>query len=124
MRFLKQQEGSTLIEILIASVILLIVVLAVSGMLLQGYRVMIASGKKSETLHQAQEEMESAIFDPDFDPGGEGYEDVEVAWDDHTIIIFGEPVKGRLITVKRTYGGPMGSVVTYTYFERGEWEEE
>ncbi len=122
MRCLKREEGSTLIEVLIASVILLIVVLAVSGMLLQGYRVMIASGKKSETLHQAQEEMESAIFDPDFDPHGDGYEDVEVTRNEHTIVIFGEPVSGFLVTVKRTYGGPMGSVVTYTYFEPDEKE--
>ena len=116
LRYLRNRGGFTLVEVLVAAAILVIVVVALSGLLLQGYRAMGKAGKKSENLHLAQEEMEAAIADPDYDPGEEGFEDVEVSREPHALEIFGEMVSGTLVTVKRVYPGEGGGEVSYTYF--------
>ncbi len=116
LRYLRNRKGFTLVEVLVAAAILVIVVAALSGLLLQGYRAMGKAGKKSENLHLAQEDMEAAISDPDYDPGKDGCEDTEVSRVPHSLEIFGEIVEGTLITVKRSYPGGGGGEVTYTYF--------
>lgn len=114
MRFLKSRDGFTLVEVLVAAAVLLIVVLGISTLLMQGYRAMGSAGKKSENLHRAQEEMETAITDPGF---GADYEDAEIDRKSHEIEVFGQTVQGTLVTVKRTYAGKPGGEVTYTYFD-------
>lgn len=116
LRYLRNRGGFTLVEVLVAAAILVIVVTALSGLLLQGYRSMNRAGKKSENLHHAQEEMEAAIADPDYDPEEEGSEEVELSRAPHDLEVFGQTVSGTLVTVKRVYPGEGGGEVTYTYF--------
>lgn len=116
MRFLKNRDGFTLVEALVAAAVLLIVVLAISMLMMQGYRSMSAAGKRSESLHGAQEELESAIADPDYDPAEEDSEETEISREPHDLLVFGQTVHGTLVTVKRAYPGQPGGAVTYTYF--------
>ena len=116
MRFLKNKNGFTLIEVLVAVVILVIVVLAISTLMMQGYRTMGAAGKRSESLLVALEEIETAITDPDYDPGAGADEETEVSREPHNLHLFGQTVRGTQVTVKRAYPGHRGGEVTYTYF--------
>lgn len=117
MIFLKRDEGFTLVEVLVAAALLLLVVLVVSAFLLQGYRFTSSAGKRSETAHLAQEDMEksieNAITGGDLEFAGE---DLEIDSEVQTIIVFGEPVHGKLITVTRSCAGDMGGEVVYQYF--------
>jgi len=113
MHFLKRQEGYSLIEVLVATTIFLIAVLAISAILMQGYRAMGSAGRRSVNLHLTQEDMEAAIADPTFDSTDE---DVEITRVPHQIEVFGGTVSGTLVTVKRTYSGQTDGEVTYSYF--------
>lgn len=115
-QILKSNQGHTFAEVLVASTILLLSVLAVSGLLLQGYRIMNAAGKRTLTLHLAQEEMEGAITNPGAGPDSE---DVVIHRDHHNMNLFGEIVEGTLVTVRKNYTGGMSGEVTYTYFIPG-----
>ncbi len=116
-QILKSNQGHTFAEMLVASTILLLSVLAVSGLLLQGYRIMNAAGKRTLTLHLAQEEMEGAITNPGAGPDSE---DVVIQRVPHNMSLFGESVGGTLVTVRRSYAGEMNGEVNYTYFVPGE----
>ncbi len=117
MVFLKRDDGFTLVEVLVAAALLLLVVLVVSAFLLQGFRFTSSAGKRSETAHLAQEDMEksieNAITGADLEFEGE---DVDINSEEETIIVFGEAVHGKLITVRRSYAGEMSGEVIYQYF--------
>lgn len=113
MNFLKCRYGYTLIEVVVATAIFLIAVLAVSGILMQGYRAMGSAGRRSVTLHLTQEEMEAAIANSGFNPEDE---DVEISRSPHQILVFGQSVSGTLVTVTRSYSGQSSGEVVYTYF--------
>lgn len=88
MVFLKRDDGFTLVEVLVAAALLLLVVLVVSAFLLQGFRFTSSAGKRSETAHRAQEDMEKSIEnaitggDPEF-----AGEDVDINSEEQTIIV-------------------------------------
>lgn len=115
LNLLKKQDGFTFIEVIIAVTILFLAVMTVSLLLLQGYQIMASAGKRSESLHLTQEEMEAAIADADY--AGSDYEEVEIDRAmGQEVWVFGEKVTGTLVTVKRIYSGPQGGEITYTYF--------
>ncbi|HOA35884.1 MAG: hypothetical protein WAQ10_00240 [Dethiobacteria bacterium] len=117
MGLLKQENGYILVEVLVAAVILLMAVLAISGLLLQSYRIMDDAEKRSVSLHLAQEEMEAAIMNPSY---YSNHEESEISRVPHQIEVFGQMVSGTLVTVKRTYPGQPGGELVYTYFVPGE----
>lgn len=108
----KRQDGYSLTEVLVAVAIFSLAVLALTSVLTQGYRAMGSAGRRSINLHQAQEDMDAAI-DGDqiaFDDG------VEVTEQPATIQVFGQPVQGTFITVRRVYSGQASGEVVYSYF--------
>lgn len=119
MNILRLRNGYTLIEVMVASAIFLIAVLAVSALLLQGYKAMGMAGNRSINLHVTQEEIEAAIADQGYIPENE---DVRIIRDNVELIVFGNQVGGTLVTVTRTIPGQNGNEVTYTYFVPGDGE--
>lgn len=117
MSVLKGEKGFTLVEVLVASAILVITVLTLSVLLMQGYRIMNSAGKRSANIHLTQEEMEAAIKDPDF---SSDRDDLEITRVPHDLEVFDETVHGTLVTVKRIDSGSGGGEVVYTYFEVSE----
>jgi prepilin-type N-terminal cleavage/methylation domain-containing protein len=110
---LRHQLGYTLVEVIAATAIFLIAVLALSGLLMQGYRAMGAAGKRSVALHYTQQEIEAVIQNLD------ATENVEVIREEDYYMDFegfGISVKGTLITVKYTYPGQSGGGIAYVTF--------
>lgn len=97
-------------EVIAATAVLLIAVLAISALLMQGYRTLGAAGSRSITVHSAQEDIENAIKEPD----GEITE--EISREEYTIEVFGQEIEGTLITVKKSFPGMPGGEITYTTF--------
>ena len=60
-RLLFNQDGFSLVEILVAFVILLIVITAVTPLFTTSYAGIFRAGRKSNALYQAQRDIESAI---------------------------------------------------------------
>lgn len=113
MRKLICRSGYTLVEVIAATAIFLIAVLALSGLLLQGYKAMGKAGKRSTALHYTQQEIEAVI--QDLDPTGE----VEVTREEDYYMDFpgfGISIKGTLITVKYAIPGQAGEQVVYVTF--------
>jgi len=110
MNILRQKNGFTLIEVIAATAVFLIAVLAISALLMQGYKTLGAAGSRSIIVHSAQEEMENAIQDPT----GEISE--EISREEISIVVFGQEIEGTLITVKKTIPGKFGGKVTYSTF--------
>lgn len=116
MNFLRHNGGYSITEVVVASAVFLICALAISGMLMQGYRAMGLAGKRSLNLHAAQEEMEVAIADDSYySPDAE----VSISREDDYIEVFGVSVAGTRITVIRTIPGQSDGEITYTYFAPG-----
>ncbi len=108
---MKGEDGFTLIEVLVALVILVIIVLGMTTFFLNSYRNVILAGKKAVTVYEAQQELEKAIDDPDRSEEGRiervpGYE----------LEIFGKIISGTKITVEEAYDEKHGREVTYVTF--------
>ena len=108
-RFLRQRDGHTLMEVIAATVVFLIGAMALSALLMQGYRAMGSAGSRSITVHSAEKHIEEAIKDP---TGSSG----EVTRVPHAIEVFGQEIHGTLITVTKTLPGEPNKIVTYTTF--------
>ena len=67
MKHLRKQSGYTLIELMAASLILVVGILAVSGILMRGYKAMTTAETRSDALHSTQKDIEAVIQreDPD-----------------------------------------------------------
>lgn len=107
------QKGYSLIEVVAATAVFLIAVLALCSLLMQGYRAMGLAGKRSTNLHLAQGEIEAAISSQDYSPTDPG---VTVDRKDIELVVFGKKVGGTLITVTRESAAPDGAEVVYVYF--------
>ncbi len=64
---LKNEIGFTMVEVLIAALILLIIVIAFTTLFTSSFRGIVSSGSRSETLFGLQENIESDIKDPGAD---------------------------------------------------------
>jgi prepilin-type N-terminal cleavage/methylation domain-containing protein len=113
MKLIGHRGGYSLIEVIVASAIFLIAVLAVSGMLIQGYKAMGLAGKRSSNTHITQEELEAVISDMDYSPEDEN---VNISLQDTEVEVFGKNIGGTLVTVSRLVDG---NEVIYTYFVPG-----
>jgi len=110
MNIFRRNDGFTLIEVIAATAVFLIAILAVSALLMQGYRTLGSAGSRSISVHSAQEEIENAIQDPT----GEITE--EISREEYTIEVFGQEIEGTLITIKKSFPGTPGGEITYTTF--------
>lgn len=96
-----------------ASLILVVGILAVSGVLMRGYKAMTTAETRSDALHSTQKEIEAVIQRED--------PDTEVIVDEvypyyMQFEKFGIQVKGRLITVTKIAPGlPEGQVIYVTF---------
>lgn len=113
MKVFKCRKGFTLVEVLLTTAIFLIAVLAISGVLMQGYRAMGLAGKRSEQLHITQAEIEAVIASNEYISEKE---DVAIEQEDSYISVFGKQVGGTLITVRKSFPGNTDEEITYTYF--------
>lgn len=109
MRKLKDDRGYTLIEVVVASAVFLIVVLAISGLMLGSFRSFTSAGSRSKATHNTQEEMELAIFDPE-------YTTEEIQRVDYDMFIFETTISGSLITLEKQYADRPGANVTFVTF--------
>lgn len=111
--YLKRRSGFTFIEVLAATAFFFIAFLALSGLLLQGYKTMGVAEKRGVALHYNQQEIEAVL--QNLDPTGE----VEVTRDEDYEMVFqdfGISVKGTLITVTYTIPGHTGGEIVYVTF--------
>jgi len=93
-------KGFTLIETIIAMLILLITVMSLAAAVVWGTKAMSAQGRKGDAVFAAQQEIETALVEQS--PQGTPYE---------IVLNFGGKevhVSGKLKTVEKTYRGENG----------------
>lgn len=93
---LKNQEGFTIVEVLVALVFLIIIIFAFTNLLATGHSGIFRAGQKSEALFYAQEDIDNQIA------GGSGTGSVT-----HTISFSGIdpiPIAGEEIEITYQYG--------------------
>jgi len=113
LKHLRKQSGYTLIELMAASLILVVGILAVSGILMRGYKAMTTAETRSDALHSTQKDIEAVIQreDPDAEVIVDEQYPYYLQFDN-----FGIQVRGRLITVKKIAPGlPEGQVIYQTF---------
>lgn len=109
---LRREEGFTLVEVLVAMIIFLIIVLAMTSFLGGSYLSLTRAGNKAATVFEAQSELEKALDDPDYNEAEEiervpGYE----------VEIFNRRISGTKITVKEIYDEEQNREVNYVAFK-------
>lgn len=120
MKYLRRQSGYSLLEVMAATTILLVGVLAVSGILMRGYKAMNTAESRSAGLHSTQKEIEAAIQNEETDDEVL----VEKIYPYYMRFeAFDIEVKGTLITVKRITPGLPEGEVTYVTFVPDEGYE-
>ena len=103
MHRIKNEEGFTLVEIILAFTLLVIMSAAIITMFTTGFSGVFRAGSKSEALFEAQNLMDNAIV------GGSGETPALVTYE----INFGGPsidVKGEVIDIKYQYDGFSGTI--------------
>lgn len=109
---LRQKSGFTLIEVVVATAILLIGILAVTSLLMRGFKAMHTAENRSDVLHATQKDMEAVIQNEDAD------EEAIVVREPYTLRLdhFGIEVEGTLVTVTKIAAGlPEGEIVYVTF---------
>lgn len=91
---LRNEEGLTLIEILVALLIFVVILVSFSALFINSYAGVRLGGHKSERLYQAQSEVEEAMLNFQ----GERQDQIEISFPGLTLT-----VDGRLITVQEIY---------------------
>lgn len=117
MKYLRRQSGYTLIEVMAATTILLIGILAVSGIMMRGYKAMNTAAGRSDAVHVTQKEIEAVIQneEPDEEVTVNKEYPYYMRFDN-----FGIEVKGTLITVIKVAPGlPEGQVTYITFIPDG-----
>lgn len=112
MKYLKQKSGYTLVEVIIATAILLIGILAVSSLLMRGFKAMHTAENRSDVLHATQKDMEAVIQNEEAD------EEAIVVREPYTLRFenLGIEVEGTLVTVTKIAAGlPEGEIVYVTF---------
>jgi prepilin-type N-terminal cleavage/methylation domain-containing protein len=105
-----KKGGFTLIEVLVATIIFLFCVLALSALFLNSYKAISVAGCRSAAVQAVQQEMERAIADP-------VYEGEEVEREaEYELLIFGRTISGTLITVEKKYNEAPLRKVTFVTF--------
>ena len=110
MSFLRRKQGFSLVEVVAATAILLLAVLAISGIMMTSLRATSSAGEKSVTTYSLQEEMEKAISDPDY----EGPEGVTITREPNYVVkVFGASITGTLITIEQEGSNGRETYVTF-----------
>ncbi len=112
MKYLRQKSGYTLIEVVVATAILLIGVLAVTSLLARGFKAMHTAENRSDVLHTTQKDMEAVIQNEEAD------EEAIVTREPYTMRFehLGIEVQGTLVTVTRIAAGlPEGEIIYVTF---------
>jgi type IV pilus modification protein PilV len=115
MNFICRQKGFSLIEIMIAILVLSLVVTAFAALFTHSYQDIYSAGFKSEAQFVAQEVMESLIADIDFN-----HPDANVSTTTSLSIDFpgyggSVAVQGKIVTVTVEYTDGQGNLRTQTF---------
>lgn len=120
MKYLRKKSGFSLVEVIVATAILLIGILAVSSLLLRGLKGMHTAENRSDVLHDTQKDIEAVIQNEEAD------DETIVVREPYTLRFenLGIEVEGTLVTVKKIAAGlPEGEIVYVTFIPNEGLEE-
>jgi prepilin-type N-terminal cleavage/methylation domain-containing protein len=118
LKIMQRVKGVTLIELVVSIAILAIVVIAFSGMFVNGFKSIIKSGNRSSSDYRIQETIENKILNPV--PGTENNVTTEVKNGNEALEFFYDD-KGEVCGFKQfTQANPSGTGLDYFYLRNGQ----